>query len=112
MSNDAVRSPDVSWIPLAAWNSLTKQQRKKYLPIDPHFVIELLSPNDVLGNTRRKMQEYMDCGVQLGWLINPDAKQVEIYLQGKDPEILDNPKTLSGEEVMPNLIVNLSEIFD
>jgi Uma2 family endonuclease len=112
LSNDAVRSPDVSWIPLSAWNSLTKQQRRKYLPIDPDFVLELMSPTDNLSELQNKLKEYMNCGVRLGWLINPDAKQVEIYRQGKDTEILDNPQTLSGEDIMPNLIVDLSEIFD
>ena len=111
LSNGAVRSPDVSWIPIAAWNSLTREQRRKYLPIDPDFVIELMSPTDVLKDAKDKMREYMDCGVRLGWLINPDEMQVEIYRQGEDPEVLDRPKTLAGEGIMPNLVVDLSEIF-
>ncbi len=112
LSNDAVRSPDVSWIPLSQWNSLTKQQRRKYLPIDPYFVIELMSPTDILSNVQNKMREYMNCGVKLGWLINPDDRQVEIYRHGQDKEVLDNPQTLSGENIMPNLVVSLEEIFD
>ena len=112
LSNDAVRSPDVSWIPLSQWNSLTKQQRRKYLPIDPYFVIELMSPTDILSNVQNKMREYMNCGVKLGWLINPDDQQVEIYRHGQDKEVLDNPQTLSGENIMPNLVVSLEEIFD
>ncbi|HHP7231552.1 MAG TPA: Uma2 family endonuclease [Xenococcaceae cyanobacterium] len=111
LSNDAVRSPDVSWIPLSMWNSLTKQQRRKYLPINPDFVIELMSPTDSLSNTQDKMKEYMNCGVKLGWLINPDERQIEIYRQGEDKEVVNNPPTLSGEAIMPGLIVNLSEIF-
>ena len=111
LSNGAVRSPDVSWIPIAAWNSLTKEQRRKYLPIDPEFVIELMSPTDVLGDAKGKMREYMDCGVRLGWLINPDEMQVEIYRQGKEPEVLERPKTLSGEGIMPNLVVDLLGIL-
>ena len=112
LSNDAVRSPDVSWIPLSNWNSLTKQQRRKYLPIDPDFVLELISPSDSLDELQDKMREYMNCGVRLGWLINPDAQQVEIYRQGQEKEVLDRPLTLSGENIMPGLIVDLSEIFD
>ena len=111
LSNDAVRSPDVSWIPINKWNSLTKKQRRKYLPIDPDFVIELMSPSDSFDEAQNKLKEYISCGVKLGWLIDPDEKQVEIYRQGKDKEILDNPKTLSGEDIMPDLIVNLLEIF-
>ncbi|WP_019508620.1 Uma2 family endonuclease [Pleurocapsa sp. PCC 7319] len=112
LSNNAVRSPDVSWVTLDKWNSLTKQQRRKFAPIDPDFVLELMSPSDDLDDLQNKMREYMNCGVKLGWLINPDDKQVEIYRQGKNKEVLENPLTLSGEDIMPGLIVDLSEIFD
>lgn len=112
LSNGAVRSPDVSWLTLAKWNSLTKQQRKKFAPIDPDFVLELMSPTDSLNELRSKMQEYMDCQVRLGWLINPDARQVEIYRLGQDLEIIEHPQTLSGEDILPGLVVDLTEIFD
>ena len=111
MSNNAVRSPDVSWVALAKWNSLSKEQRRKFAPIDPDFVIELMSPIDNLDDLQKKMSEYLDCGVKLSWLINPDDKQVEIYRQGKSKEILKNPQTLSGEDLLPGLIVDLAEIF-
>lgn len=111
LSNGAVRSPDVSWIPMAKWNSLTREQKRKYLPLDPDFVIELMSPSDSLDEAQNKMEEYISCGVRLGWLINPDVRQVEIYRQGRNKEILDNPQLLSGEDVSPNLTVDLVEIF-
>lgn len=112
LSNGAVRSPDVSWVSLAQWNGLTKQQRRKFAPIDPDFVLELMSPTDDLDELQNKMREYMNCGVKLGWLINPDDKQVEIYRQGQKKEVIENPSTLSGEDIMPGLIVGLSEILD
>lgn len=112
LSNSATRSPDVSWIESSRWNSLPKELQRKFAPIDPDFVIELMSPTDDMSELQQKMVEYIDCGVKLGWLINPDEKIVEIYRQGQDKEVLDNPQTLSGEEVMPNLTVDLSEIFD
>ena len=112
LSNDAVRSPDVSWVKIEKWNVLSKEQKRKYLPLDPDFVLELMSPTDVLGQVQNKMREYINCGVRLGWLINPDDRQVEIYRQGKSKKILDNPLTLKGEDIMPSLIVDLSEIFD
>ena len=111
LSNGAVRSPDVSWVTLTKWNSLTKQQQRKFAPIDPDFVIELMSPTDDLDELQNKMREYMNCGVRLGWLINPDAKQVEIYRQQKESETLDNPANLSGENTLPGLIVDLQDIF-
>jgi len=111
LSNGATRSPDVSWIELSRWNSLTAKQQRGFAPIDPDFVIELMSPTDDLDELQQKMTEYMSCGVKLGWLINPDDKQVEIYRVGQNKEVLNNPQSLSGEKLMPNLIVNLSEIF-
>ena len=111
LSNGATRSPDVSWIISDRWNSLSDKQKRSFAPIDPDFVIELLSPTDNLSTTQQKMSEYMDCGVKLGWLINPDEKEVEIYRLGKNKEILDNPSSLSGEDILPGLTIDLTEIF-
>ncbi|MGL5943383.1 MAG: Uma2 family endonuclease [Waterburya sp.] len=111
LSNGAVRSPDVSWIAIKRWNSLDAQQQQKFAPIDPDFVIELMSPTDDLDELQQKMTEYMSCGVKLGWLINRTDKQVEIYRVGQKKEISNNPQSLSGEELMPGLIVDLSGIL-
>ena len=111
LSNGAVRSPDVSWVKIETWNSLSKEQRKKFAPIDPDFVLELMSPTDDLEVLQGKMREYISCGARLGWLINFEDRQVEIYRSGRDKEILNHPSTLSGENIMPNLIVDLSEIL-
>ena len=111
LANGAVKSPDVSWIELSHWNSLSEKQQRKFAPIAPDFVIELVSPTDDITELQQKMAEYLDCGVKLGWLIDPDEKQVEIYRQGKEKEILDNPHSLSGENVLPDLTVDLTDIF-
>ena len=111
LSNGATRSPDVSWIAIDRWNSLTAKQKQGFAPIDPDFVIELLSPTDTLSNTQQKMSEYLNCGVRLGWLINPDAKEVEVYRLGRDKQVISNPDSLSGEDIVPGLTVDLSDIF-
>ena len=112
LSNGATRSPDVSWIELDRWEAIPKSLQRKFAPIDPDFVIELMSPTDDLAELQQKMVEYMDCGIKLGWLICPDEKQVEVYHQGKDKEILNNPQSLSGENILPGLSVDLTKIFD
>ena len=111
LSNGAIRSPDVSWIELSRWRELTPEQQDRYAPIDPDFVIELRSPTDRLEDLQLKMKEYMDCGVKIGWLIDPKGKQAEIYRQGQDREILDSPQSLSGEDILSGLTVDLSEIW-
>lgn len=111
LSNGATRSPDVSWIETSRWQAIPKAQQRKFAPLDPDFVIELMSPTDDRDELQQKMKEYTDCGVRLGWLICPDQKQVEIYCQGGTKEVLDNPSSLSGEDVLPGLSVDLADIF-
>lgn len=111
LPNGANRSPDASFLTLEKWNNLTLEDQEKFLPLAPDFVIELKSPSDKLIDIQKKMEEYMDNGVKLGWLINPDAKEVEIYRQGKVKEVLDNPKTISGEDVLPDFTLDLTDIF-
>ncbi|MDJ0579897.1 Uma2 family endonuclease [Crocosphaera sp.] len=111
LPNGADRSPDASWITLDKWNNLTLKQRQKFLPLCPDFVIELRSPSDSLKSLQEKMQEYIENGTKLGWLINRKDKQVEIYRQKKQVEILDNPTTLSGEDILPNFVLNLELIW-
>lgn len=112
LPNQADRSPDASWIPIARWNALTPKQRQKFLPLCPDFAIELRSPSDNLDTLQKKMREYQDNGTRLGWLINPKDKRVEIYRQNQEVEILDNPSTLFGENVLSNFTLDLSTIWD
>jgi Uma2 family endonuclease len=112
LPNGADRSPDASFITLEKWNNLTLEQQEKFLPLAPDFVVELASPSDKLRNTQAKMREYKENGVKLGWLINPKNKTVEIYrFNSEEVEVLDSPINLSGEEVLPDFILDLSEIF-
>jgi len=111
LPNGATRSPDVSWIKQEKWDILTPKQRKKYLPLCPDFAIELVSESDDLADTQAKMREYIENGLRLGWLINPQKKQVEIYRLNQDVEILNSPKNLSGEDILPEFILDLSNIF-
>jgi Uma2 family endonuclease len=115
LPNGARRSPDVSWIRLERWNNLTVKEKEGFPPIAPDFVIELVSPSDLKNqryeDLQKKMQEYLDNGVQLGWLIEPATKTVEIFKLGQQVEILNNPQTLSGEDVLPGFTLDLNEIF-
>lgn len=101
------RSPDVAWVSLKRWESLSQKEREGFPPICPDFVIELRSPSDRLKPLQEKMQEYLDSGLKLGWLINPQDKQVEIYRPHTTVKVLDMPVTLSGENVLPELSITL-----
>jgi Uma2 family endonuclease len=111
LSNGAKRSPDVAWITISKWNSLKTEEKQKFLPFCPDFVIELRSPTDRLETLQNKMQEYISNGTFLGWLINPQDRQVEIYRLGKDVEVLNSPQTISGENVLLGFVLNLTSIW-
>ena len=115
LPNGARKSPDVSWIELNRWNQLTTAQQDGFPPVVPNFVIELVSPSDIRNqryeDLQDKMQEYLDNGVQLGWLIEPSAKTVEIYRLNQQVEVSNNPQALSGENVLPGFVLDLSDIF-
>ncbi len=111
LPNGANRSPDIAWIKQERWDTLTPEEREKFPPICPDFILELLSPSDSLKDTQKKMEEYQDNGVKLGWLINRKKKQVEIYRLNQIKEILTYPQTLSGENILPNFTLNLQIIW-
>lgn len=116
LPNRARRSPDVSWILKERWYKLSPEERRKFPPIAPDFVIELVSSSDTTKPRykmlQEKMQEYIDNGVRLGWLINPETKVVEISRPNQPVEIKQNPSNLEGENVLQDFVLDLSEIFD
>ena len=111
LPNGAIRSPNVSWIAKERLTRFSKKEKEKFLPLTPDFALELMSPSDKLKDTQTKMQEYRNNGVKLGWLINPQQQQVEIYRQGEPMEVINQPSTLSGEELLPNLEIELNFIW-
>ena len=111
LPNGANRSPDVSWIKLERWEKLTVEERETFPPIAPDFVLELMSPSDSLTDAQNKMLEYMENGVQLGWLFNRKTRIVEIYRQGREKEVLTNPQVLSGENVLLGFSLNLDIVW-
>jgi Uma2 family endonuclease len=109
--SESFRSPDVSWIEKSRWDALTPEQQRKFPPICPDFVLELRSPIDNLRMVQQKMQEYLDSGIRLGWLINPEDGEVEIYRPGQEVEVVRSPKELSGEDVLLEFVLNLEWLW-
>ena len=101
------RSPDVAWIANERWDVLLREEQEKFATISHDFVIELRSRNDSLSQRQEKMQEYLDSGLRLGWLIDPISQQVAIYRQNQEVEIVSLPTTLSGEDVLPGFTLEL-----
>ena len=111
LPNGANRSPDAAWVSQARWDALSPAQQEGFIPLFPDFVVELRSKNDTLKDLRSKMAEYIENGAQLGWLIDPKNKRVEIYRPGQAVEILTNPIALSGETVLPGFNLSLERVW-
>jgi Uma2 family endonuclease len=109
LPNGAKRSPDVAWVEQSRWDALSLEAQEKFPPLAPDFVIELRSRTDDLALLQAKMQEYLDSGVRLGWLINPQDQQVEIYQPGQEVEVRSLPAQLSGGEILPGFLLDVAQ---
>ena len=111
LSTGADRSPDASWIKLERWNSLSEEEQQRFAPICPDFVIELRSKSDNLKPLQEKMEEYMqEPGFRLGWLIDRKNRIVYVY-RPQSVECLENPDTVSGEDVLPGFVLNMNKVW-
>ena len=111
LPNGATRSPDASWVRHDRLAVLTAEQRTKFLPLCPDFLVELRSPTDSLSALQDKMCEYMDNAAQLGWLIDPLGSQVFVYRPGAPAERLEEPESVSADPVLPGFRLELDEIL-
>lgn len=112
LPNGAKRSPDVSWIRKSRLAALTAEQKDKFLPLCPDFVIELRSSSDSLEELRAKMREYVENGAQLGWLLDPSARAVDVYRADGTVEHLSEATSIAGEPLLPGFILNLQQIWE
>jgi Uma2 family endonuclease len=101
LPNQAYRSPDAAWVSNETWNKLTEMEKEKYPPICPEFVVELMSESDHLKDAKEKMQEYMENGCKLAWLMAPKTEEIHIYREGKPTEIVKGfDRKISGEAIL------------
>jgi Uma2 family endonuclease len=112
LPNGAHRSPDLAWVKNERWQSLTDEQQEKFPPLCPDFVVELRSRTDRLKRLEAKLQEYIDNGAQLGWLIDPVERKVHVYRPGAEVEILNNPQSVSGESLLPGFTLDVQSLWD
>ena len=112
LPNGAIREPDASWISRSRLEALTPEQRSGFYHTCPDFLVELRSDTDRLSVLRAKMQEYMDNGARLGWLIDPRNKRVYAYRPEAEVEVMDNPESVSADPILPAFTLNLREIWE
>lgn len=112
LPNGAMRSPDAAWVLRSRLDTLSREEKQRFLPLCPDFVVELRSSSDSLSLIEAKMREWMDNGARLGWLIDPDLRQVRRYRPGSDPEILDEPLEISSDVVLPGFVLDLRDVWE
>ncbi len=111
LPSGAKRSPDLAWAKNEKWNALSAEEKKKFPPLCPDFVVELRSPSDSLVNLQNKMKEYIENGAALGWLIDPLEKKVHVYHPDAETEVLDNPKQVGGEPLLKGFCLNVKKLW-
>ncbi|MDQ3063211.1 MAG: Uma2 family endonuclease [Acidobacteriota bacterium] len=111
LPSGAKRSPDLAWAKNEKWNALSAEEKKKFPPLCPDFVVELRSPSDSLMNLQNKMKEYIENGASLGWLIDPVEKEVYVYRPDAEIEVLDNPEQVSGEPLLKGFALNVKKLW-
>ncbi|MDP8924564.1 MAG: Uma2 family endonuclease [Chloroflexota bacterium] len=111
LPNGAMRSPDASWMPRPRLNQMTREQRKKFIPACPDFVLELRSPSDTMADLHAKLREYIANGARLGWLLDPETRRVHVYRPDAPVEQLDDPATVGGDPVLPGFVLDLREVW-
>jgi Uma2 family endonuclease len=111
LPNGAKRSPDASWVRRERWDALSDTEQDGFAPLCPDFVVELRSRTDRLSDLQEKMQEYIDNGARLGWLLDPVEKRVHIYRPGQAVELLHDPVTVSGDPVLSGFVLNVRELW-
>ena len=112
LPNGAVRAPDAGWVLRSRLATLTTEQKQKFLPLCPDFVVEIRSPSDRLSTVQAKMQEYRANGARLGWLIDPQRRTVYVYRPNQPVERLEHPATISGDPVLPGFVLDLQKIWE
>ena len=112
LPNGAKRSLDVAWVGNERWNRLSEKEQEQFPPLCPDFIVELRSPSDSLRALQSKMQEYMKNGAQLGWLIDPIERKVHIYRPKSAVEVLDDPRTISGDPLLRGFVLEVQSLWE
>lgn len=111
LPNGARVSPDASWVSRERYEAVPPEEREKFAPVCPDFVVELRSPSDNLQELQERMAEYVENGARLGWLLDPSSRKVYVYRPGREVEILEGPEAVDGAPVLPGFILDLREIW-
>ena len=108
LPDSSVRSPDAAWLSQSKWEQLTSEQKRRFPPVCPEFMLEVKSPSDDITDLQAKMETYLANGMQLGFLLDVEAEKAFIYRPGQPAETVQGyGQELSGEPVLPGFRLDL-----
>ncbi|HXT21417.1 MAG TPA: Uma2 family endonuclease [Thermoanaerobaculia bacterium] len=111
LPNGAMRAPDASWVRRDRLAGLSAETKKRFLPLCPDFVVEIRSPSDSLAVQQEKLQEYLDSGARLGWLVDPDARRLHVDRPDRPVEVLEDPRSITGDPELPGFTLDLEAVW-
>jgi Uma2 family endonuclease len=106
------RSPDAAWVSNDRLARLSKDEKRKFLRVVPEFVVEVLSPSDRITAAQKKMRLWMANGVELGWLIDGDARCVYVYRATSEPRLVSGAESIAGEGPVEGFVLQLEKIWE
>jgi Uma2 family endonuclease len=112
LPNGAERSPDAAWVLRARLDQLSPESKRKFLPLCPDFVIELKSPSDSFEDLQAKMEEYIENGSQLGWLLVPDRRRIYVFCRGEAMRLVERVSDISGEPLLRGFTLDLKDVWN
>ncbi|MFP3942088.1 MAG: Uma2 family endonuclease [Thermoanaerobaculia bacterium] len=111
LDNGAMRAPDAAWVRRSRLAKIPPEELEGFVPLCPDFVVEIRSPSDALPELEAKMEEYLDNGARLGWLIDPSRRRVSVYRPGRPVEVLEEPGEIAGDPELPGFVFSLGPVW-
>ena len=111
LPDTSMRSPDAAWTAWSRWHALSLQEKQRFAPLCPEFIIELRSPSDSLSDARGKMRMWIANGTELAWLIDPERRVVEVYRPGQEPEVTEGASSVIGEGPVTGFVLELARLW-
>lgn len=112
LPDGSMRAPDAAWVSWRRWNAVPRDEQKRYGRVSPEFVIEMRSESDRLSMLQEKMRLWIANGVELAWLIDPERNVVEVYRQGEEPEVHEQPTSVQGSGPVAGFELVLDRIWN
>ncbi len=111
LPDGSMRSPDAAWVRASRWDALSAEEKERFSPIAPDFIIELRSPSDNLPELEKKMEYWTSNGVQTGWLIDPERRIVAVYRPGEEAEVFHDPSSVQGNGAIAGFELVMAKIW-